>query len=96
MPPSVRQLFTANLIKLTVFSIVCLFIAGCDQQGQTTAQPEAKLSIQKLTIGLVPEQDIFAQKKRFAPLWDYLSEKLGVTIEIKIMPGYGNIIDNFV
>jgi phosphonate transport system substrate-binding protein len=48
-----------------------------------------------LRIGLIPEQNIFDQKKRYAPLLDHLSEQLGVTFEIVALPRYGNILDNF-
>lgn len=51
--------------------------------------------IGKLTIGLVPEQGIFNQKKHYEPLLAYLSQKLGAPVEIKTLPSYGNVIENF-
>jgi phosphonate transport system substrate-binding protein len=49
-----------------------------------------------LRIGLIPEQNIFSQKKRYEPLASYLSKKVGVNVELKILSRYGNIIENFV
>ena len=47
-------------------------------------------------IGLIPEQNIFKQLERYQPLADYLSKKIGASIELKVLTRYGNIIDNFV
>jgi len=49
----------------------------------------------QIRIGLIPEHNIFDQLERYKPLARYLSEKLDVEIELKILPRYGNIIDNF-
>jgi len=50
----------------------------------------------ELLIGLIPEQQIFQQIDRYAPLADYISEKTGIKIRLKVLSRYGNIIDNFV
>jgi phosphonate transport system substrate-binding protein len=48
-----------------------------------------------LLIGLIPEQNIFKQIERYAPLAEYLSKKVGVPVRLKVLTRYGNIIDNF-
>ena len=78
------------------FLACCLalfFLAGChnDQEPPT---PKAK-SGQKLTIGLLPEQDLFVQKRRYAPVARYLSQETGMEVELKVLRRYGNIIENF-
>jgi phosphonate transport system substrate-binding protein len=80
---------------LIFLSLLMFFLTGCDRQEQTIQTRQPSPDRPKLTIGLIPEQDIFTQKKRYKPLFEHLSEKLGVDIEIKILPRYGNIIDNF-
>jgi len=50
----------------------------------------------ELLIGLIPEQQIFDQIARYTPLADYISEKTGIRIRLKVLSRYGNIIDNFV
>ena len=85
-------------IATIVMAMLCLFIlllTGCDQQKQKTSLKAPETYLEKLTIGLIPEQDIFTQKKRYKPLMAYLSEQLGVPIETNILSRYGNIIDNF-
>jgi phosphonate transport system substrate-binding protein len=83
-----------------IFSALCLFfllVTGCgEQQDRKTNNVPAKTHTEKLKIGLITEQDIFSQKKRYEPLAAYLSGKIDATIELSILPRYGNIVDNFV
>ena len=79
--------------------LVCSCLAllwGCEPQ-RTPASPAQKVDTQFQTyrIGLVPEINLFAQKKRYQPLLDYLSRHLGVTLQGVVLPNYGRIIDDF-
>lgn len=56
------------------------------------AIPSVSSSKDRLIIGLVPEMNVFKQKQRFQPLADYLTEKLGVTVELTMLSRYGNIV----
>ncbi len=60
--------------------------------GQPAAEPPAQ---NKLLIGLIPEMNIFKQKKRFKVLGDYLAKKTGIPVEFTILSRYGNIIESF-
>jgi len=68
-------------------------VAGCGEPLEPP--PTSPQEPRKIRIGLIPEHDIFNQLERYEPLARYLSEKLDVEIELKILPRYGNIIDNF-
>lgn len=70
-------------------------MSGCEDQQQDK-QTSEKIAAAPFILGLIPEQDLFSQKKRYEPLADYLSAKAGVAIELKILSRYGNIIENFV
>lgn len=50
---------------------------------------------QTLHIGLIPEHNLFTQKKRYEPLADYLSRRVRAKILLSILSRYGNIIENF-
>lgn len=80
----------------TLFVMTCLLLSiltGCTDKEMA---PQKKTSGEKvLTIGVVPEQNIFRQMERYQPLADYLTEKIGAKIELKVLAQYGNIIDNF-
>jgi phosphonate transport system substrate-binding protein len=66
---------------------------GCREQEEVA--PVEDPPKPSLRIGLLPEQDIFSQKRRYKPLAEYLSEKVGVNVELKVLSRYGNIIENF-
>ena len=51
---------------------------------------------QELTIGLIPEQNVFRQMKRYEPIADYIRGETGLRIRFTILSRYGNIIDSFV
>ena len=48
-----------------------------------------------LTIGLIPEQNVFRQMKRYKPIADYIRAETGIGIRFTILSRYGNIIDSF-
>lgn len=78
-----------------LIALILLLPAGCEDK------PESAVVLvdhgkRTLRIGLIPEVDIFSQKKRYEPLARYLGEKSGARVEMKILSRYGNIIDNFV
>ena len=68
--------------------------AGCSTQE--TAPRSGEPRQRTIQIGLLPEQNLFRQIERYEPLAAYLSEKTGVSVKLKVLPRYGNIIDNFV
>jgi phosphonate transport system substrate-binding protein len=49
----------------------------------------------ELTVGLIPEQNVFKQFQRYQPLGEYIQEKTGIKITFTMLPRYGNIIENF-
>lgn len=87
-----------NILQRSILLFILLFLLpltiSCGDQ-QKEKESNEKIATQSLTIGLIPEHDILSQKKRYEPLASYLSKKTGVTIELKILSRYGNIIDNF-
>jgi phosphonate transport system substrate-binding protein len=81
----------AILVSVLLFVVA---VVGCREQKEAT--PIDTRPKQTLRIGLIPEHNIFTQKKRYDPLGDYLSEKVGVRVVLKVLSRYGNIIENFV
>jgi phosphonate transport system substrate-binding protein len=49
----------------------------------------------ELTIGLIPEQNVFKQVARYKPLGKYIEKKTGIKIKFTILSRYGNIIESF-
>jgi phosphonate transport system substrate-binding protein len=89
-----RLFLTAIFTRLTVLGLFFLLMVGCRQEP-TPTETQTQPAVHPLKIGIIPEQDIFSQKKRYEPLMAYLSKQLGIPIEISILPHYENLIKNF-
>jgi len=83
-----------NISVILTFVFFLPLLQNCSEQPEAPSKDETPA--QKFNLGLIPEQDLFSQKERYEPLARYLSEKVGLNVEIKILSRYGNIIDNFV
>ncbi len=57
-----------------------------------TVRPQ-KIREKTITIAILPEQNVFEQKKRYKPLAEYLSNALDVNVKIKLLDSYGFIYD---
>jgi phosphonate transport system substrate-binding protein len=82
----------AAALAFALSLLVC--VAGCGERAEVA--PAIDSPRRTLRIGLIPEQNIFTQKKRYKPLAAYLSKQASVNIELKVLSRYGNIIQNFV
>jgi len=77
---------------LLLFSL----LISCDNtpQGIKSDKPgPGKIREENFTIALLPEQNVFEQKKRYRPLAEYLSNTLNTNVKIKLLDSYG-AIDN--
>ncbi len=79
--------------RLLILSMCLLAVSGCSRE-EKPSQAKA-LPPKQFLIGLIPEQNIFKQIERYEPMAGYLSGKTGLNFTLKILPRYGNIIDNF-
>ena len=82
-------------MRWMVLFLFFLIPVGCNRQEQPASGSIPAQGSRTLKIGLVPEQDIFAQKKHYEPLLSQLGKELGVALEIKMLPRYGDIVENF-
>jgi phosphate/phosphite/phosphonate ABC transporter binding protein len=50
-----------------------------------------------LIVAVLPEQNLLAQEERYAPLVEYLGERMGLhmTVELRLLPDYGTVIEEF-
>jgi len=83
------------LLLTLLFALMILVVSGCSQPEGHEEEPKSQEGPQPLLIGLIPEQNLFAQKKRYEPLMALLSSQLDKPIAAPILPRYGNIIENF-
>jgi len=80
-------------IACILFVLFLPLFAACSPQEPPA--PAKKPTSKNLLIGLIPEQNIFKQMERYEPLMGYLYQKTGTKMTLKILPRYGNIVDNF-
>ena len=71
---------------LARLAVLALLFIGMNPRAASAAE---------LTIGLIPEQNVFLQMKRYEPIGDYIREQTGVSVRFTILSRYGNIIDSF-
>ncbi len=85
------------LNKVIIPLCLCLVVMiSCSRTETTLSEDQKKTDEKKLLIGLISERNIFEQMNRYEPLADYISKKIGIKVELKVLTRYGNIIDNFV
>ena len=77
------------LSRNIVISFVILFFAVI---ASYTSPGKAAAENKSITIGLLPEMNVFKQRQRFKPLVSYLADNLGIEVNLSILSRYGNII----
>jgi phosphonate transport system substrate-binding protein len=90
----VRSKRSCRRTSLVFLSLIVLWTIGCEDRDEANLLNEAATRI--LRIGLIPEQNLFHQINRYEPLAAYLSTRVGATVELKVLPRYGDVIDDFV
>jgi phosphonate transport system substrate-binding protein len=71
---------------------VLIVTGGCERPRQE-APVKNTFGQQELLIGLIPEQNIFRQRERYLILRNYLTERLGITVNFTSLSRYGNIVE---
>lgn len=92
--PTQRRCYIVGLLLM----LLMLLAAACGEQREDKAAVEALAPAAepvRLVIGLLPEQDVFVQRRRYVPIADYLAAAAGVKIELKIIRRYGNVVEHF-
>ncbi len=79
--------------KLCKFLAVAILSAFTAASGLHSSPALASAQENSITIGLIPEMNVFKQKQRFEPLADYLSKHMGIPVKLSILSRYGNIIE---
>ncbi len=69
-------------MRLIISLLICIMLSGFSYAAE-------------LTIGLIPEQNVFKQIKRYKPIGEYIEKKTDIKIKFTILPQYGNIIESF-
>lgn len=85
---------TALFFTPFLFLILSLFAAGCRQAPEEPPSPPATVVSEEsadLVIALLPERNVFEQKKKYLPLQKYLGERLDISVYFKLLDNYDHI-----
>ncbi len=74
---------------LVVFLCIALLLTGCQTQTEETKAGEIKV----LKMGLIPADDADEMLRGYKPVKEYLSEKLGIPVEIQVTSDYPAAIE---
>jgi phosphonate transport system substrate-binding protein len=84
-------------IRITVLFIALVALpnfVGCEGGKKTTIPPDDPVAPKKVfRIALLPDQNVFYQKRRYRSLAKYLSSALGMDVRTKILDSYGAVYD---
>ncbi|MBI5442718.1 MAG: phosphate/phosphite/phosphonate ABC transporter substrate-binding protein [Deltaproteobacteria bacterium] len=80
---------------LGILMLLSIGFVGCSKPEADPLASGTSAGSRRISIGLIPEQNIFRQLDRYDPIARYLSRKTGTNIELKVLRRYGNIFENF-
>ncbi len=89
---------TGYLVAGVILALILVLFSFsyCRREEAQPPPPEVEEVGGKLIIALLPEQNVFAQKQRYAPLGEYLSDKLRRSVEFKLLDSYGAIMEEII
>jgi len=82
MQSTLKSIHGGYFVRLIVTTLMFFMLSGVSYADE-------------LTIGLIPEQNVFKQMDRYEPIGRYLEKKVGLKIRFIILSRYGNIINSF-
>ena len=97
MGKGLRSRLAAALTVTILFSSVSFW--GCEKvpkESPPPQTPEISEASADLVIALLPERNVFEQKKKYLPLQEYLSEKLGMRVYFKLLDNYELIFSELI
>lgn len=68
--------------------LIAVLVSACSDPDQAT-------SLTTLRIGILPDVSEPDLRRRYTPLFDYLSEQTGMPYQLTIPPTYGDLVDCF-
>lgn len=83
-------------MRIAGIILTCMLFISCSEDVPPIENTHKKIREKTLTIAILPEQNVFEQKKRYKPLAEYLSDKLEINVKIKLLDSYGAIYEEFI
>jgi len=81
----------STMVRLLLAAAALVVALACNRaptKDETAPAPAPAPTGPTITIALLPERNVFAQKKRYKPLQEYLSATLGQPVVFKLLDNY--------
>lgn len=86
--------FRVRLLVLLLILAGAFVFFGCREKEKTVDPPVKTVSSKKtFKIALLPDQNVFYQKRRYRPFIKYFSEILDMEVQTKILDSYSAVYD---
>ncbi len=101
MPMNLRMIILGSMLVssfLGVFVLFLFWLASWPEKSRGSAvanSSEASLAGSPISIGLIPERDVFAQSNRYRVLADYLAERLDRPVKLVMVNTYEGVLEDF-
>lgn len=100
----VKDMFRPKLLAGVFILLFLPFLTGCGNKENIKKVDLNKIEeiktapeeVLKISIGLIPEQDIRIMAARYEPLAAYLSKRLGLKVTLVYLDNYGELCDKFI
>lgn len=77
--------------------VIGLFLFACSERKESSKPAEnKKAGSGDFVIALLPEQNVFLQKRKYRPLAEYLGTSTGITIRTKLLDSYDAIYNEMI
>lgn len=86
-----NKLYICILLPLVLGLVLSDRLTAQDQHAVTGPPVKEFREGDTFVIALIPEKNIFDQRRRYKYIIDYLSRELKLDVYLKILPSYGNI-----
>lgn len=80
---------------LSVLILFIFILQGCGDKTSRTEPEKTGSYTRDFYVAIIPEKNVFEQKRRFVKLCEYLSKKLNMNVVIRTLPNYGAIMSEF-
>jgi len=87
-----RKLF---IFIFAIFLLPATMSVYGQQDSPDDLQPHPDIGGKVLRLVIIPEKNVFEQRRRYKFITDYLSKKLDMAVLVEVMNNYGDICDAF-
>lgn len=87
-----RKLF---VFTFTIFLLLAAMSVNGQQESTDDLQSYPDIGGEVLRLVIIPEKNVFEQRRRYKFITDYLSKKLEMAVLVEVMNNYGDICDAF-